>query len=175
MPRLKLLSLALLTALACSPGSVAPSLSPEEQRPLAAPPRAGFEAVASALLVTCGTLDCHGRPERNMRLFGNHAARLSPDDDPGGAPTRPPEYDADYWSVIGLEPEAMDLVVRQHGADPERLSLIRKPRGTERHKGGTLMQPGDALDSCLRGWLRGSPDAAICMTVGVQRPGAAAP
>ncbi len=168
MRQLRLLAVALLAQVACEPGAA--PISEQRASPLAAPPRTGFEPVADALLLSCGTLDCHGRPERNLRLFGNHAARRDGADDPGGTATTHDEYDACYWSVIGLEPETLDQVVRDHGADPERLSLIRKPRGNERHKGGTLMQPRDPLDTCLRSWLQGAPDAEVCATAGPQRP-----
>jgi hypothetical protein len=171
MPRLTAVVFVLL-GVACVPAPVSNSST---EHALAAPARDGFPRVADALVATCGTLDCHGQLGRNLRLYGNHGLRLARTDDPGGAPTTAEEYDASYWSVIGLEPETLDEVVRAHGADPERLSLVRKPRGTERHKGGTLMQAGDALDRCLRSWIEGDVDAAACMVAAPQRPDAGQP
>jgi hypothetical protein len=160
----------LVLVAACSSG-VARRPSGDEE-PLAAPARAGFEPVADALIATCGTLDCHGQRARNLRLYGNHGVRLAARDDPGGAPTTAAEYDADYWSIIGLEPETLDEVVRAGGDDPDRLSLFRKPRGADAHKGGAVMQPRDPLDRCLLSWLRGAIDEDTCATAGPQRPDA---
>jgi hypothetical protein len=134
------------------------------QRELLAPPRAKFELVADALQPSCGTLDCHGQAGRNLRLFGGRGLRLAKGANPLAGDTTPAEYDATFWSVVGLEPETMTDVLADHGADPERLSLIRKPRGHERHKGGTLMTVGDPLDSCLLSWLAGAVADAPCLT-----------
>jgi hypothetical protein len=132
------------------------------QRELLAPPRVGFEHVADAMQPSCGTLDCHGQAGRNLRLFGGRGLRLMAGANPLAGDTTPAEYDATFWSVVGLEPETMTDVLLDHGADPERLSLIRKPRGHERHKGGTLMTAGDALDQCLISWLAGAIVDAPC-------------
>jgi hypothetical protein len=166
MPRL---SLVLVLVLGCSAGVSRPA-GDDDVLPLAAPARAGYEPVADALIETCGTLDCHGQRGRNLRLYGNHALRLAARDDPGGAPTTAAEYDADYWSIIGLEPETLDLVMLARGADPDRLTLFRKARGIEEHKGGALMKPNDPLDRCLQSWLAGSLDVTACRTAGPQRP-----
>jgi len=137
---------------------------------LLAPPRAGFETVADAMQPHCGTLDCHGQAGRNMRLFGARGLRLDAAGDPADGSTTPAEYDASYWSVIGLEPEIMTAVVRDQGANPERLSMIRKPRGHERHKGGTLMVVDDDLDRCLTSWLNGTIAKSNCQTAAMYGP-----
>jgi hypothetical protein len=86
-------------------------------------------------------------------------------------PTTDSEYQASFLSVTGLEPEALDAVVKSGGLDPERLSLLRKGRGTERHKGGTQMLAGDPLDRCIVSWLSGRIDSAACTRVsGAERP-----
>jgi hypothetical protein len=134
------------------------------QLQLLAPTRTGFEQVADAMQPHCGTLDCHGQAGRNMRLFGSRGLRLAPDGNPLDGDTTTAEYDATFWSVVGLEPETLTAVLQDKGADPERLSLIRKARGHERHKGGTLMAAGDPLDRCLISWLAGAIDQAACLT-----------
>jgi|SRR4051812_48573689 hypothetical protein len=123
---------------------------------LSAPPRAGFENVADAMQPSCGTLDCHGQQDRNLRLFGGRGLRLDPATNSSDGDTAPAEYEANYWSVIALEPELLATVTREGGQNPERLILIRKGRGTTRHKGGALMQPNDDLDQCIVEWLKGN-------------------
>lgn len=123
---------------------------------LKAPPRAGFEPVADAMQPSCGTLDCHGQIDRNLRLYGGRGLRLASADTSKDGNTQPPEYDADYWSVVNIEPEILATVTAEGGQDPERWILIRKGRGTTRHKGGTLMQPNDDLDQCIVQWLAGN-------------------
>ena len=128
------------------------------------PDRASFPYVAQLLVHRCGTLDCHGSTYRNMRIFGNEGLRLSPTDRPlVPACTTPRELDEDYDSVVGLEPEVLSAVVSDHGANPERLSLVRKPLGLDDHKGLKLMQPGDDTYVCLTSWLAGATDTAACL------------
>lgn len=123
--------------------------------------------VAPALGWGCGTLDCHGGWARNMRIFSQYGLRLANGDVPGGTPITQSEIDADYRSVSALEPEIMNKLVADVQANPdnfhpERLTFIRKARGTEHHKGGVAMVPGDHLDNCLTSWLAGTPNVADC-------------
>jgi hypothetical protein len=121
--------------------------------------------VAPALGWSCGSLDCHGTVARNMRIYSQYGLRLAPNDTSASSLSTPitqHEIDADFRSVSALEPEIMDQVVAEGGADPERLTFIRKARGTEHHKGGTIMVQGDALDTCLTSWLAGKVDQASC-------------
>jgi hypothetical protein len=111
----------------------------------------------------CGSLDCHGQVGRNLILYGHEGLRLDPADVPGGSDTTAAEIAANYDSVVGLEPELMAAVVEEGGAHPERLTLVRKARGTEHHKGGALVIPGDIQDQCLIGWLAGMPNDFACV------------
>jgi hypothetical protein len=130
-----------------------------------APDRASFDAVADALDHRCGSLDCHGSAYRNLRLYGHEGLRLDPTMRPSSKnDTTKAERDADYQSVIGLEPEIMTAVVTSGGQSPERLTLVRKALGLEAHKGGTLWTAGDVQDRCFRSWLSGATDGAACQS-----------
>ncbi|MEY4581257.1 MAG: hypothetical protein RL701_5960 [Pseudomonadota bacterium] len=74
------------------------------------------------------------------------------------------EIAQDYTSVVGLEPELFWKVVADGGARPERLSLVRKARGSEHHKGGTVFHAQDEPDTCLTSWLAGEPDTNACQS-----------
>lgn len=140
---------------------------------LSAPPREGFEKVADAMQPSCGTLDCHGQPGRNLRLYGGRGLRLDAANNSADGTTEPPEYEANYWSVVALEPELLATVTNEGGQNPERLILIRKGRGTTRHKGGALMQPNDDLDACIVEWLKGNILVDRCFAasrIGVDTP-----
>lgn len=133
------------------------------------PDRTTFEPVARVLARRCGTLDCHGSLYRNLRLYGYGGLRLDPSllpestpDAGGSGGITPAEVDANYQAVIGLEPEVMRLVVVDKGFAPERLTLIRKARGTEEHKGAGPIKLGDDADRCLVTWLASSTDTAAC-------------
>ena len=128
---------------------------------LSVPSRADFPLVGDAMQLSCGTLDCHGQVGRNMRLYGRYGLRLDPTYDPLTQETSDAEYDASYASIVGLEPEAMSSVV-QHQAGPEALTMVRKARGVEAHKGGQLDTAGDPLDNCMVDWLVGAFNAAAC-------------
>ena len=77
-------------------------------------------------------------------------------------PTTVDEIARDFASLVGLEPEIMTEVTADKGADPERLTFYRKARGLEAHKGGTIVQAGDARDVCMTSWLAGQIDEAGC-------------
>jgi hypothetical protein len=154
----------LLIAAASLNGSCIGEVMPGSTSELSLPVREGFESIADAMQPSCGTLDCHGHPKRNLRLFGERGLRLNGVDTSAEGATSNDEYEADYWAVVGLEPELLSTVLQDGGMDPERLILIRKGRGTTRHKGGSLMQPNDNLDHCLVEWLKGNILVDPCKT-----------
>jgi hypothetical protein len=127
------------------------------------PDRDSFPIVAQVLERHCGSLDCHGESHRNLRLYGNEGLRLDAGDRPLSPEcTTEAEVEQDYVSLVGLEPEALAAVVADRGSQPERLTFIRKARGTEHHKGGKLMSTGDDIDDCLTSWLVSKVDDAAC-------------
>lgn len=127
------------------------------------PDAATFPRVAELLDVRCGSLDCHGNIHRNLRLYGSAGLRWSPSDQPFQPPCdTSEEVGHDYASVIGLEPETMSAVVQAGGADPQRLTVVRKARGAEAHKGGTIWTAGDDADTCLTSWLAGNVNEPAC-------------
>ncbi len=127
------------------------------------PDPASFPAVSDLLDHRCGTLDCHGNAFRNFRIYGHEGLRLAPTDRPlANGSTTQAEYDATYTSLVTLEPEIMTDVVTSGGASPDRLTLVRKARGAEHHKGGAQFQEGDDQDVCLTAWLGGHADEATC-------------
>ncbi len=153
--------LSALTAFAIAGACSPPSSS--DRTIVAAPDTASFPPVAAMLIQSCGTLDCHGTVGRNLRLYGDTGLRLSLLDVPSTLiPTTDGEVAEDYASLTGLEPELFSAVVASGGASPERLTLIRKARGTENHAGGAVIVAGDPRDVCLTTWLQGHADAASC-------------
>jgi hypothetical protein len=157
--RVCLLGVVFATGLAC-----APSPDASARVALVAPDLASFAPVSDLLDHRCGSLDCHGAVGRNLRLVGHEGLRLDTADVPGGIPTTAAEIAANYASVVDLEPELMAAVFADGGARPERLTLVRKARGTENHKGGALIMVGDAQDRCLTSWLAGAVLRGECLT-----------
>jgi hypothetical protein len=164
-----LIPLALLAAFACTLYSC--SEAPSDARIGIIAPNGSEEAfgpVADFLDHRCGSLDCHGQPGRNLRIWGCEGMRLSPTDASicgraqGGRATTPDEHQATYRSLVGLEPTVMSEVVANHGREPELLTFIRKARGIESHKGGTLFVPGDDQDVCVTSWLAGQTNLTAC-------------
>jgi hypothetical protein len=149
-------ALAALAALACG------GPSPDGRFAVVAPSRASFTPVGLYLAHRCGSLDCHGAVTRNLKIYGADGLRLDPADLAGQGMTTVAELDVDYRSVVALEPEAMAAVVEDGGARPDRLSLIRKARGQERHPTPRLVQVGDDQDVCLTSWLAGAVDEGAC-------------
>jgi len=121
-----------------------------------------FRPVSDALELHCSTLDCHGAPARNLRLFGAAGVRLDPRGLVGKSLTTDKEYEANYESIIAIQPEVLNTIVAQRGVRPERWLVITKGRGTEHHKGEVRMIAGDDTDRCVTSWLTGTLDTKAC-------------
>lgn len=143
-------------ACACAPASDDPSVT------LRSPLRADFSAVSAVLELRCGTLDCHGAPARNLRIFGVYGLRENGLDVSGGSATTELEVDATYDSVVGLEPEVLSRVTAQKGASAARWIVISKGRNLEAHRGGARLTENSPADICLTSWLAGAVDSAAC-------------
>ncbi len=138
------------------------------------PPYEDFASVSTLLERRCGTLDCHGNAARPLRIYGQYGLRLKPpgSEDDGlfsgnlERATTEVERESNYRSVCGLEPERTHKVVA--GEDTvESLTLVRKPRLTEKHKGGRVWNEGKPPDRCLVTWLEsqyepGTMDTSDC-------------
>jgi hypothetical protein len=122
----------------------------------------GSQAGVSAVLEKrCGMLDCHGQVGRPLRIYGEFGLRFVEDDasnQPGLGATTNTELEANYQSVIGLQPEIMTEVVDQD-LPPEALLLLRKPLQLERHKGGAVIFENDDAYNCITSWLASGGDA----------------
>jgi hypothetical protein len=125
---------------------------------------AQFRPVGDFLQHRCGTLDCHGQIERNFKVYSGDGLRLAGDAVSGDAlnPTTDDEYRTTWASIADLEPEVMQSVMADHGDKPERLTFVRKMRGTEWHAPPRLVVPGDDQDTCVTTWLGGHTDVDAC-------------
>lgn len=156
-----------VVAAACS--SVDPSATVHVKGPAFGDQGDDFRPISAVVERRCGTIDCHGDPARPMRIYGQYGQRLpvdNPEDGyyPGGlAPTSVDELTANYQSMCGLEPEILDRVMAKKD-EPEALTLVKKPRLLEKHKGGLLWNKGDDGDACLINWLTGNDDTSPCDT-----------
>lgn len=132
-----------------------------------------FRPISAVLERRCGTLDCHGQSARPLRIYGQNSLRrpevegspsvTNPNEYyPGGLePTTQAELLDNYESACALELEVMARVVDKQD-EPEALTLVRKPRLLEKHKGGLVWNKGDDGDACLVNWITGSDDTAPC-------------
>jgi hypothetical protein len=168
--RLAVFSLALsLAALGTACSSIDPDATSHIKGPAFGDDGDAFRPVSAVIERRCGTLDCHGAPARPLRIYGQYSLRKpvdEPDADyyPGGlAPTSAEELLDNYRSMVGLEPEIMVGVVKGD-QEPEELTLVRKPRLLEKHKGGLVWNKGDDGDACLINWITGKGDTVPCDT-----------
>ncbi len=150
---------ALLTLVAA--GCAGPA-NPTERVTIAT--RARFELVSGVLGARCGSLDCHGQVGRSLRIYSQLGLRLDANEFPGldAGVVSEGEVLANYWASVSLEPDTMALVVSDQGRDPERLTLVRKARGSENHKGGAAIAAGSAADHCILSWLSSDVDDTAC-------------
>lgn len=138
----------------------------------ACPSQDVFEQNVSPFLEQrCGTLDCHGSIARPMRIFGRLGLR-HPDEDnvSGGLPTTDIERAANYDSVCGVDAEQMNDTVANLGNTAERLLIVSKARGIEKHKGGKVVNENDPGDLCILNWLKNnSSGAAAACQVAIEQ------
>lgn len=164
---------ALATALTLSPAacSIPPSAATITLAALPSETATEWNPVEQYLDHRCGGLDCHGDLQRNLIIYGCEGLRLDPNDVPGcvgpnSPPTTPAEYAATYRSLVALEPVVMSEVVAAGGQEPDLLTFVRKARGEEAHKGGTLIdlttQVGIDQDDCITSWLSGGTNTNAC-------------
>lgn len=110
----------------------------------------------------CGTLDCHGQPKRPMRIYGQLGLRHPLEDNfSGGAATTTLELDANFDAVCNLDPEAMAESAETLGASADKLLLVNKMRGIERHKGGQAVIAQTPGDRCVLNWLKFKPSEVV--------------
>lgn len=103
----------------------------------------------------CGMLDCHGQPTRNMRIYSSLGLRHPSEMNfTGVGTTTPLELESNFAAVCNLEPELMQDVFDEFGASAEKLLLVTKARGLERHKGGKVVNAQDEGDRCILNWLK---------------------
>jgi hypothetical protein len=152
--------LGLVLAASIAAGAWSMSCSPPSNARIGvdAPNEATFPPVADLMAYRCGSIDCHGSPQRNFVIWSCYGLRLEQDAAPGcrsmgGTNTTPAEDDATYRSLVGLEPSVMSQVVATGGADPDLLTFVRKARGEEEHKGGKIWDAGAPEDLCCAQWL----------------------
>lgn len=163
----RLLAFAWLGALGIAAGCS--SVDSEKVSVLAFPDRAEFTTRVSPFMEKrCGTLDCHGQIARPLRLYGQLGLRMNERD--GGirdtSPTSAAELTANYFAVVGLEPEDVSDDVVSKGGHTDFL-LLKKPLGIEgggvRHKGGPVLRATDPGYECLTSWLAGKVNPASCI------------
>ncbi|EYF04335.1 hypothetical protein [Chondromyces apiculatus] len=142
-----------------------------------------FRRVSEMLEFRCGTLDCHGNTFRPLRIYGRNGLRRPenltidgslPEDSGLDAATQYPNYHTggsvettttemmeNARSLCGLEPERIAEFRERVVKEPdnaanlagELLTIVRKPRLQERHKGGLIWTINDSSDKCLISWL----------------------
>ena len=121
----------------------------------------------------CGSFDCHGNPSRALRIYGQNGLRLPNEAGiiPGGAATTSDEVSANYRSIIAVEPEQTNAVVRagETGDPSSQLLVLKKPLQIETHKGGPVLNKGDDPEKCISSWFKGKTDKAAC-TAGALAP-----
>ena len=126
--------------------------------------RLGVDAVFER---RCASLDCHGTDARGLRLYSANGLRLPNDQGnaPGIGPTTAEEINANYASVVGLQPEKMNAFlekVPRTADDAYQLIILTKPLDLERHKGGAALSKGEPAEQCIVTWLTGKADQTLC-------------
>ena len=137
--------------------------------PLALPDKDQFitQGVGVFMEKRCGSLDCHGQIGRPLRIYSSNGLRKN--DGPNGARdtsgTTAEEQSANYFSVVGLEPEQISVSRVSEGVYDDFL-LLKKPLSLEgggvRHKGGPVLRSTDSGFDCLISWISGAANKAKC-------------
>jgi len=130
--------------------------------------RAQYEALVQPVVERrCGSLDCHGKLPRGLRVYGMNSLRLPNDAGLVVAigKTTSEEAQATYASIVGLEPEKTSAFAARsprRSEDAYALTFLSKPLERERHRGGISLRKGEPAEVCIRSWLIGLTDAEAC-------------
>jgi hypothetical protein len=129
--------------------------------PRALDPAAYARDVHPIFEARCGTLDCHGRFDRPLRIYAETGLRRS--DELRDRPITPEELADNVAAAVGVDPTA----------DVDQSLILEKPLGRMKHTGGTVWKDtSDPQYLCVRGWLAGTsgdPEvAAACATAAKQ-------
>jgi len=153
-----------LVALVAAVVAVACSASPDPnaQVDVGDIDKASFKPVSLMLGRRCGSIDCHGSRFRNFRLYGFGGIRKVVTDTPETPATTQLEADENYDAFMTLEPAVMNDFIAAGRKEPGKLTVFRKGRGDEAHKGGKRIVADDPADKCLTSWLTSSVDVASC-------------
>jgi hypothetical protein len=132
-----------------------------------------FRSFSAVMERRCGTLDCHGDASRPLRIYGQYGLRRpEPVGSPnvenyaeyysgGKEPSTLVELEDNYRSICALEPElTAEVFAKKSSADV--LTVVRKARLREKHKGGLLWNKGEPGDVCMTNWLTGNADLSQC-------------
>ncbi len=163
MTRLRLLSAGLAFALPLVLVGACVSESDRAPTTFDCPPAADWPVVSAVLEHDCGTIECHGAPSRPLRIYGRNGTRASKDSAVGVEATTDEELAHNRDSVCGLEPELMTAVAAGD-AEIEALTVVRKPRLFEAHKGGRVWVDDSHGLACFASWLGGTVDVGECET-----------
>jgi hypothetical protein len=125
------------------------------------PSRDTFSPVSGVLETRCGSLDCHGAPARNLRVYGVYGLRADGSSVTGNPDTTDEEIDLTYESVTGIDPEALKRAMGE-GEDPSRWVVLSKGSGREAHVGGARLPSGSAGYRCIVSWVTGQEDLSSC-------------
>jgi hypothetical protein len=132
-----------------------------------------FRSFSAVMERRCGTLDCHGETSRPLRIFGQYGLRRpeqpgSPNVENyaeyysgGKEASTLAELEDNYRSICALEPELVADVYAKKSS-PDVLTIVRKARLREKHKGGLLWNKGEPGDVCMTNWLTGIADLSQC-------------
>jgi hypothetical protein len=164
---------AAVTALAAATLSLACASTPDDSFTPSVPvlglDRASYEAMVHPVVERhCGSVDCHGKLPRGMRVYGESGLRLGTT----VGKTTPAEAQATYVSIVGLQPEKTnELTVKspRTSEDAYDLLLLAKPLTRERHRGGLSLRQGEPAEQCILSWLLGTIDTNAC-TSALPRP-----
>jgi hypothetical protein len=134
---------------------------PNEEETISLPSQEQFAPVGYVFGAHCGTLDCHGAPARNLRIYGINGHRLGASDVTGFGGTTEEELRATYESIVALQPERLAAIVQAGGEPAGDWLVLGKARGRIAHTGGQQFVPGQAPDTCVTSWLAGRFDDAF--------------
>jgi hypothetical protein len=143
---------------ACVAGCAGPS---SHEEVLVLPSEEAFAAVGHVFGAHCGTLDCHGDPARNLRVYGINGQRLDATDVPGFRGSSPAELLATYDSIVAIQPELLSAIVKAGGGSAGDWLVLGKARGELHHAGGQQFVPGQPADTGVLWWLASRVDDAF--------------
>jgi len=99
-------------------------------------------------------------------MYGIDGIRASKDNISGTEGTTTQELHYNYEALVTIQPEVLSFIVSHQGQNFDKWIVVTKGTNAEHHKGGQRFKKADDTYNCLKSWVIGAVNDAVCQAAG---------